>query len=312
MHSSDAKTAKKESLLKTIGQNSLGVLGSLILLINTLITTILIFILAIIKIIVIIKPIRAIISKLINFVCENWFSVNNFAINILYDIKFDISGSMNLQKNDWYVLLSNHQSWIDCMVLLRVFNRKIPIPKFFSKQEMFWLPIVGLVWWALDFPRMKRYSKEKLAKNPKLKGKDLEVTKKAIKKFHHIPVTIGNFAEGTRFTMQKKQKANSPYNNLLQPKAGGLALVLKLMQGKMNTILDVTIIYPEGMADMWNFLCGKLKNVKVIVNQITVTDDLIGDYTNDPKYRSYIQSWLNEIFLKKDELITNGKLEMML
>ena len=302
MQSSDTK----KSLLTIIGRNALGVLASLILLTNTLLTAIQVLILAIIKFIIPIKPVRRQISKLLNFLSENWFSVNNFAMRIIYNIKFDISGSMNLQKNNWYLLLSNHQSWIDCMVLLKVFNRKIPTPKFFSKQQIFWIPLFGLAWWALDFPFMKRYSKAKIEKNPKLKGKDLEATKKACKKFKFIPVSVVNFVEGTRFTLQKKEKSKSPYKNLLKPKAGGTALVLNSMQGKMNTILDITIIYPQGVVTMWQFLCGCLKNVKVIINQIPVTDELIGNYADDPNYRLFIQTWLNEIFVKKDALITEN------
>jgi len=296
---------KKKSLLTIIGRNSLGVLGSLVLLINTLVTAIQIIILAVIKLIFPIKPIRIQISKLLNFVAENWFSVNSFAIKIIYNTKFDVEIPENLHKNEWYLLLANHQSWIDCMVLLKVFNRKISIPKFFSKQVLLYVPLFGLAWWALDFPFMKRYSKVTLEKKPHLKGKDLEVTRKACRKFQFIPVSVVNFVEGTRFTQQKKEKTGSPYKNLLKPKAGGTALVLNLMQGKMNTILDITIIYPQGIVSMWQFLCGYLKDVKVIIKQIPVTKDLLGNY-DDPKYRASIQSWLNNIFLKKDALITNN------
>jgi 1-acyl-sn-glycerol-3-phosphate acyltransferase len=305
MNSLDTKIATKFSVLTTIGRNSLGVFALLILLTNTILSYIPVFLLSIMKLIIPIKWIRSQIGKLLNLTCENWFSVNSFAMGIIYNIKFDISGSADLQKGNWYLLLSNHQSWIDCMVLLKVFNKKIPFPKFFLKQQLFWIPIWGLSFWALDFPFMKRYSKEKITKNPNLKGKDLEATKKACEKFKSIPVSVVNFVEGTRFTLQKKQKTHSPYNHLLTPKAGGTALVLNSMQGKMNTILDITIIYPEGVMSMWQFLCGCLKNVKVVVNQISVTDDLIGNYANDPNYRLFIQSWLNEVFLKKDRLITN-------
>jgi len=297
---------KKKSLLTIIGRNSLGVLGSLILLVNTLVSSVPIIVLAIVKFILPIKPIRAQLSKLLSLICENWFSVNSFAIDIIYNINFDVSIPENLRKNDWYLLLANHQSWIDCMVLLKVFNKKIPIPRFFSKQALFWVPIFGMVWWALDFPFMKRYSKATLEKKPHLKGKDLEATKKACKKFKTIPVAVVNFVEGTRFTPQKKEKTQSPYKNLLKPKAGGIALVLNLMQGKMNTILDITIVYQDGVVSMWQFLCGDLRNVKVVINQIPVTDNLIGNYDDDPNYRASIQSWLNEVFLKKDKIISKS------
>jgi 1-acyl-sn-glycerol-3-phosphate acyltransferase len=306
MHSTNAEIVKKKSPLKIISQNATGVLGLSILATDTILLYIPILILSIFKLIIPIKWIRVRLTKLLNFMCEVWFSINDLAMKIIYNMKFDISLPAGLDKKNWYLLLANHQSWIDCMVLLKVFNKKIPFIRIFSKKQMIWLPFLGISAWALDFPFVKRYSKAEIEKNPKLKGKDLEITKKACEKFKSIPVSVINFAEGTRFTLQKKQNTNSPYNNLLKPKAGGTALVLNSMQGKMNTILDITIIYPEGVINMWQFLCGCLKNVKVIVNKISVTDELLGNYADDDNYRLFIQSWLNEIFLNKDRLITEG------
>jgi 1-acyl-sn-glycerol-3-phosphate acyltransferase len=41
-------------------------------------------------------------------------------------------------------------------VLQRIFHGRIPFLKFFLKQELIWVPVIGLAWWALDFPFMKR------------------------------------------------------------------------------------------------------------------------------------------------------------
>ena len=118
-----------------------------------------------------------------------------------------------LARHEWYLMTSNHQSWADILVLQKVTNRRVPSLKFFLKQELIWVPLLGLAWWALDFPFMKRYSRAQLEKRPELKGKDMETTRKACEKYAHYPVSVMNFFEGTRFTEEKHRQQNSPYRH---------------------------------------------------------------------------------------------------
>jgi 1-acyl-sn-glycerol-3-phosphate acyltransferase len=201
------------------------------------------------------------------------------------------------------MVLSNHQSWVDILVLQRIFHRKIPFLKFFLKKELIWVPIIGLAWWALDFPFMKRYSQAFLEKHPHLKGKDLETTKKACEKFKTIPVSVMNFAEGTRFMAAKHKLQQSPYKNLLLPKAGGMAFVFQAMGEQLHRIVDVTIAYPGGAKSFWQFLCGKVDEVKVRVRTYPLSGELLGDYFNDSEYRERFQKWLNELWAEKDRQI---------
>jgi len=49
---------------------------------------------------------------------------------------------------------------VDILVLEKVFNRKVPMLKFFIKKELLWtLPVAGWAAWLLDFPFMERYHK---------------------------------------------------------------------------------------------------------------------------------------------------------
>ena len=155
---------------------------------------------------------------------ENRFDVANQ--NLTNNTRWDVQGTESLEPSQWYLVLSNHQSWTDIVVLQRIFHRKIPFLKFFIKKELFWLPLLGQAWWALDFPFIKRYSKAKLQRKPHLRGKDLEITRRACKRFQQLPISIMNFVEGTRFTIQKHRQQQSPYTHLLRPKAGGIAAVL--------------------------------------------------------------------------------------
>jgi 1-acyl-sn-glycerol-3-phosphate acyltransferase len=239
---------------------------------------------------------------LLNWFGSLWISINNIILSVTKNINLETTGLEGLSTDEWYLVISNHKSWADILILQKIFNRRIPFLKFFLKKELIWVPFLGIAWWGLDFPFMKRYSKAFLKKFPHLKGKDIEITRRACEKFRHTPVSVMNFVEGTRFTVEKHAKQKSPFANLLLPRAGGISFVLSAMGGgKMRKILDVTISYSDGIRSFWEFLCGRVSHVRVHVEEIPITDDLIGDYDNDEAFRESFQSWLNALWIKKDE-----------
>jgi 1-acyl-sn-glycerol-3-phosphate acyltransferase len=270
---------------------------------NTIFWSLLIFILAIVKALIPINLWRELCSRISNTFAESWIWINNLAHDLLCNTRWDIQGVENLEKSEWYLVFANHQSWTDILVLQRVFNRKIPFLKFFIKKELFWFPILGQAWWALDFPFIKRYTKSKLKRKPHLKGKDMEITRKACEKFKTVPISIMNFVEGTRFTQEKHKRQKSPYTHLLKPKAGGIAFVLDAMGGKIRRVLDVTIFYPETQKNFWAYLCGNISEIKVRVKSLPVHEDLVGNYLNDKNFRIRFQTWLNQLWTEKDQSI---------
>jgi len=164
--------------------------------------------------------------------------------------------------------------------------------------------VIGLAWWALDFPFMRRHSEAYLKKHPEMRAKDQESTRVACAKFTLIPTSVTNFMEGTRFTPAKHARQQSPYRYLLKPKAGGVALALNAMGDKFQAILDVTIVYPDGPPDFWQFLCGKLHRVIVRVRTLPVPHELVrGDYASDPAVREAYQQWVQQLWLDKDAQI---------
>ena len=242
-------------------------------------------------------------NRMLNTIAENWIWGNNQNQKLVGNTHWDVQGMENLERSEWYLVLANHQSWVDIVVLQRIFHRKIPFLKFFIKKELIWLPILGQAWWAMDFPFVKRYTKSYLQKKPHLKGKDLEITRKACKKFKKMPVSIMNFVEGTRFTNEKQRRQQSPYPHLLKPKAGGIAFVLGSMGEQIHRVLDVTIVYPNGATSFWELLSGKIREIKVRVRSLPVSPELLGDYTNDGRFRVRLQRWLNNIWAEKNRYI---------
>jgi 1-acyl-sn-glycerol-3-phosphate acyltransferase len=246
-------------------------------------------------------------QKLISFPLDGcataWISINNINQNLFSRTRFDVKGLEGLSSKEWYLVTSNHQSWVDILVLQRIFNHKIPFLKFFLKKELIWVPFIGIAWWALDFPFMRRYSRAFLNKNPHLKGKDLETTKKACERFKRTPISVMNFVEGTRCTPEKYAKHNSNFKHLLAPKAGGIAYTLQAMGQQLSEIIDVTIVYQDAKNSLWDMLSGQIQHVKVYLRTIPITDDLIGDYQNDKQFRVHFQQWLNKLWHEKDALL---------
>ncbi len=284
----------------------LGVTSLLFLGANTIFWSVFLYFFVLLKLIFPIKKIRLFFSHITVLCAKFWVECNSVIFRITQKMEWDISGLEKLDKKKSYLLVSNHRSWADIFVLQQVFKRHIPFLKFFLKQELIWVPFLGLAWWALDFPFMKRYSREFLEKHPELRGKDILTTRKKCEKFKNSPVSIINFLEGTRFNFEKKKKQNSPFTHLLKPKAGGMALVLSSMGDYLTNILDITIVYPGNQPPhkIWDLLKGKIPNITVRIDMLPIPQNITAkDYSEDSTFRKNFQQWINDMWKKKDTQI---------
>ncbi|MDE0759409.1 MAG: acyltransferase [Pseudomonadales bacterium] len=232
---------------------------------------------------------------------ENWISVNNIIVDTFQKLAVTVTGEPELSRDHWYLVICNHQSWTDILILQRILNRKIPFLKFFIKQELIYTPIIGLCWWVLDFPIMKRYSRDKLRKNPHLKGKDLATTLKSAEKFKLTPVSVLNFLEGTRFTKEKQAKQKSPYQRLLKPKSGGAAMVVDSLKDHLDSVLDVTIAYKQRTPTFFEFLCGHKAEIFFNIEQIQVPAEISTNTISSAKATQY---WIADRWQSKDNLLS--------
>lgn len=279
-----------------------GLLSGLGYVINTIFWSVPILILAIIKLIPF-RPLQQFLSYIIDGCASGWIKINTGNQKLFSRTKIHVNDFPELSTKQWYMVISNHQSWVDILILQRILDGKVPFLKFFLKQQLMYIPILGLVWWALDFPFMKRYSKSLLAKKPHLKGKDVESTKRSCEKFQLKPVSVVNFVEGTRFTQIKKERQGSPYELLLRPKAGGISFALNAMSGRLDQLVDVTIAYPDGIPSFLDFLTGNVKRVNVDVSLENIDQTLLGNYEDDKAYRIAFQRWLNTKWSDKNEVL---------
>ncbi|MBL4834644.1 MAG: acyltransferase [Pseudomonas sp.] len=289
-----------------------GTLTCLVILLNTLIGIGPMLVIGLLKVVIPLRAFQRRCSQAVMWIAETWAEGVNRTINRMTGTHWDIRCEGSLSPQHSYLVVSNHQSWVDIPSLLQAFNRKTPYFKFFLKRELVWIPFLGLAFWALDYPFMKRYSKAHLARRPQDRGKDLEITQRACQKFRDMPVTIVNYLEGTRLTPAKHQAQGSPFRHLLKPKSGGIAFVMAALGKQMRSLLDVTIIYPAGRPPgFWALMCGRVERVIVDIRQVELADDLFaGDYANDPQFRVRFQKWVNDLWQAKDQRIEDLRTEL--
>ncbi|MDP3759399.1 MAG: acyltransferase [Ramlibacter sp.] len=278
-----------------------GAIAFLLLAVNTLFWCTLLFAFALVKLVLPFQPVRKRVDPVLNGIATLWVACNSGWMRLTQKTRWDVQGIEGLPYEGWYLVNCNHQSWVDIFVLQHLLNRRIPMLKFFLKQQLIYVPVIGLAWWALDFPFMKRHGKAQLRKRPELRQQDTEATRRACEKFALVPTSVMNFAEGTRFTPAKHRAQASPYRHLLKPKAGALALALNVMGERFRSLVDVTIVYPAGRPTFWEFLCGRTPAITVRVRQLPIPVEFCaGDYAGDPAFRSQFQRWLDQLWQEKD------------
>lgn len=254
-------------------------------------------------------PLQRACSRYCVWIAINWVSNNKIVFRLLHAVQWNIDIRTAIQPGKNYLLIANHQSWADILLVFDLCHLRSPFPRFFLKQELMYVPIIGVACWAMDFPFMKRHSREALAANPALRNEDIEATRKACELYRSEPVTVVNFLEGTRFSEAKRVQNKSPYRHLLRPKAAGMSFTLNTMGDQFAGVIDATICYqPTKKPLLWSFCCGEQDQLSVHIDVLPIPQELIsGDYEHDPAFRARFQSWVNGIWMRKD-----ARLERML
>ncbi|WP_353143799.1 acyltransferase [Acinetobacter pragensis] len=244
-------------------------------------------------------------------ITNSWLSVNNWLIdkvlpNTQWDITVDEQLDLNMQGR--YLMTCNHQSWVDTTVNQYFGLTRMPLTRFFTKWELIFIPFVGQAFKILGFPMMKRHSKEQIAKNPELKYRDMDEARKSCEQLLSQPFTLLNYLEGTRFTPEKQAQQQSPYQHLLKPKAGGLALALNILGDKIDALVDMTIVYPDGAPGYGEFWLGEVPRIAVNLRKIEVPAWMLeGNYDEDAEFREKFQIWVDGLWVEKDQLIGQMK-----
>lgn len=270
------------------------IVATTLLILNILVAFAWVFPLGVVKLVLPFPFVRRFCNVLINPVADAWVHNNSLWMQLVQPEPWHVSNVPGLSRKGWYLVGSNHQSWVDILVLQRTFDGQVPLLKFFIKKELIYVPIMGLAWWALDFPFMRR-------KGGSTAAKDLEAARKACEIFRLNPTSVISFLEGTRVTPSKHAEQKSPYKNLLKPKTGGIGMALETIGEKFECMLDVTIVYPHGVPTFGDLLSGRVKDVIVKVHRREIPSDLRTVDPADKGYRQRLQTWIDALWVAKDQ-----------
>ena len=274
----------------------------LLVVLNCALCSLAISLLAIIKALLPHSKVSLWMTILANYIMWLWMTINAWILKFSNNVDWQVSGTEGLSKKSWYLLISNHLSWTDIVVLCCVFKDRIPMPKFFLKQQLLYVPFIGMACWALDMPFMRRYSRAYLLRHPERRGQDLATTRRSCEKFIQQPTTVVNYVEGTRFTIEKHQKSGSCYQHLLAPKSGGIAYTLAAMGEQFDGILDVTVAYPGNRQKPFrDMLMGRMDTIVVDIQHRPLNAELQGDYFEDKQFKRQFRLWLDAIWQQKDQ-----------
>ena len=273
----------------------------LVIALSTVAHTLPLFLVAFLKWVLPLRGWRSACARLLVRIAESWIGTNSALIDGATPTRMRVTGLEGLRHDGHYLVLANHRSWVDIVALQYACNRRIPFLRFFLKRQLIWVPFLGLAWWALDFPFMRRASRKQLARDPNAAASDMLATRRACEKFRGIPVSIMNFVEGTRFTSAKHARQGGAYQHLLRPKAGGVAFVLEAMGDALHSVLDMTIAYPGGTPTMIDLFAGRVPEIVVEVRERPIPAELAGsDYEQDSAARVRYQRWVNVLWEEKD------------
>ncbi len=274
----------------------------------TVVLAIPLFTLALVRLLLPFKVVLALVDKVNQAVFYLWVSNNSFLMWLTNRIKWDIQGADIKKIQGSCFIISNHVTWTDIVMLGHIYRGKIPITKFFLKHSLIYIPILGQACYSLGMPFLRRYSRNELLKNPQLKMKDINATRKACLNLLEHPSSLVNFVEGTRYTPQKAAAQKSTYRHLMPPKAASLAIALGLIGEHIDCMLNTTLIYPgkhEGSIFM-QMLCGRLKHVIArveVIDKETIAKHMVGDYLYDKQFKHAFTMYLRDMWQRKDEQI---------
>ncbi len=247
--------------------------------------------------------VRALIYRLMEGVYHKCVAGNSWVLDHLSGCQLDIN-DLDLDPKRSYLVVSNHVSWADILILHKIFNYRIPMLKTVVKHQLLYLPIIGLVVWGFEYPMMRRYSKDFLDKHPEKKGEDRERLRKSIRGFKETPTCLLNFAEGTRITPAKQHKDSGEYRYLLRPKSGGLSFMMEAVEGYVEDLVDVTIVYESATMNFWDFISGRNPKATIRLKHHPVLDIVtMGDNPQAPIHEK-VRLWLSQIWHEKDEFIS--------
>ena len=161
-------------------------------------------------------------------------------------IQYDVTGLENLEQENKYIFMSNHESALDILLGVACIPYKIV---FLAKKELFRIPVFG---WAMQAAGMIKIDRQ----NPERARKSVD---EAVHRLIHSSFSTLIYPEGTR----------SETGDLLPFKKGGFILAIR----SQLPIVPVTIIGAGDVLSKGSFTINQ-GQIKVIISKPISTRNL--------------------------------------
>ncbi|KAL0489327.1 1-acyl-sn-glycerol-3-phosphate acyltransferase [Acrasis kona] len=235
------------------------------------------------------------------------FTFLTFVLEYCAGLKLEFSGD-KIPDYESALIISNHVSAVDCIILLAFSLRKgmIGSTVFLTKKALRLFPLVGWAMWLYGFIFLQREWGTDASK--------LEASFKTIKELEQ-PLHLVTFLEGTRITEEKLKQSTdfatkrglAPTKKVLLPRIKGLESSLKALRSShVKYLYDVTLGYPpldeltlhnRKAFSIYDMFGRDLSASKVCVNVKRIK------ITTIPQNAEELSKWAYDRFYRKDKLL---------
>ena len=112
-----------------------------------------------------VNAVKALTDKLVDEVYRVATRIDGWWIERVLGVRFEIEDEdfalETLRPHESPMIIANHRSWFDIFALQTLICRRGPMLKFLIKTELLWVPVLGWVCIALNFPRLQRKGDQK-------------------------------------------------------------------------------------------------------------------------------------------------------
>lgn len=202
------------------------------------------------------------------------------------------------------LLLSNHQSMSDIQTLFLLGQREDRLGdfKWFVKKQLRKVPGVG---WGMVFLDCIFLERDWTSDKAKIRRTFARIVD------DRVPIWLVTFAEGTRIRPAKlegsrrfAEKAGlEPLRHLLLPRTKGFVASLEGLGGHLDSVLDVTIGYVGGVPSLWQWACGRMRDVHIDVRRFPVATLP----TSDEGRADWLHARFREKDARLDRFYTTGR-----
>ena len=158
-------------------------------------------------------PQARILTTAMNGIYRRAVAFDDWCLMHIAGVRWELP-ELHLDPRQTCLVICNHRSWCDVLVVQSLIARTGPVVTFLTKRELAFVPVFGIIFWAFRFPLLKRPARGTQSEAARRES-DRQRILAACVAVREAPAAILAFAEGTRFSPAKRERMHSPYGHLL-------------------------------------------------------------------------------------------------